>query len=91
LANSYLQELSKINWIKTDLIEMAQNNNFVFDQTVKLDGEQATKFARSSCATSWTENDRIQAADWTQVIVRLSEFGQPGNQLQLSLSHRNDL
>ena len=77
LGNLYLQELAKREWIKHDLVEYAQEHSFTFDD-FKLDGVQATQFAQTTCAHSWTEKDERQARAWADVVVRNSDFGQPG-------------
>ena len=70
LKNSYVQELSKIKWIQAELVDIAQRDNFIFNG-FKLNGEQASSFARSTCFNSWTPTDQLQSQLWSDVILHL--------------------
>ena len=75
-ANTYIQELARRQWLRVDLVDTAQANQFKFG-TVQLDGAQATTLGRTLCADAWTLFDAEQVSQWDTITVSINSSGAP--------------
>ena len=75
-ANTYIQELARRQWLRVDLVDTAQANQFKFG-SVQLDGAQATTLGRTLCADAWTLFDAEQVSQWDTITVSINASGAP--------------